>query len=108
MTKAQHLNVASNDDLSESGNSPMAQVKEEAGMNLPYVHAILMAADEQDDGLMTLAGIEADHEVRLMAQADLVEATFDHRKDGLFTTINRVTAMGQTFLRAFKGRRATL
>ena len=49
-----------------------------------------------------LPGSHADHQVRLMASAGLVEATLDDGKEGSFTSINRVTAAGQTFLRAFK------
>jgi hypothetical protein len=37
-----------------------------------------------------------------MAEAGLVEATFNDGKEGSFTSINRVTATGETFLRAFK------
>ena len=71
-------------------------------MNLPYTYELLAAADEQRHGFIKLRGIQADHEVRLMAEAGLVEATFDDGKEGSFTSINRVTATGQTFLRAFK------
>jgi hypothetical protein len=72
-------------------------------MNLPYVYELLAAADEQRHGFIKLRGIQADHEVRLMAQAGLVEATLDDGKEGSFTSINRLSAVGQTFLRTFKG-----
>ena len=49
-----------------------------------------------------LRGSPADRQVRLMAGAGLVEATFDDGKEGSFTSIDRVTATGQAFLRAFK------
>jgi hypothetical protein len=71
-------------------------------MNLPYVYKLLAAADQQRHGFVKLRGMQADHEVRLMAQAGLVEATFDNDKDASFTSINSVTATGQTFLRTFK------
>ncbi len=71
-------------------------------MNLPYAYELLVAADDQRHGFIKLRGIQADHEVRLMAQAGLVEASFDDGKEGSFTSINQVTEMGQTFLRTFK------
>jgi hypothetical protein len=71
-------------------------------MNLPYVYELLAAADERRHGFVKLHGVRADHEVRLMAKAGLVEASFNDGKEGSFTSINCVTAAGQTFLRAFK------
>jgi hypothetical protein len=71
-------------------------------MNLLYAYEVMTAADEQRHGFIKLRGTQADHEVRLMAQAELVEATFDDGKEGSFTSINRVTATGQAFLRVFK------
>lgn len=71
-------------------------------MNLPYVYQLLAAADGQRHGFIKLRGAEADHEVRLMAQAGLVEASFDDGREGPFTSINRVTASGEAFLRVFK------
>lgn len=71
-------------------------------MNLPYTHQLLTAADAQRHGFIRLRGAPADHEVRLMAQAGLVEASFDDGKEGSFTAINRITETGHTFLRAFK------
>jgi hypothetical protein len=71
-------------------------------MNLPYAYDLLVAADGQRHGFIKLRGSDADHEVRLMAEAGLVEATFDDGNEGSFTSINRVTETGQTFLRAFK------
>jgi hypothetical protein len=71
-------------------------------MNLRFTYQLLTAADEQRHGFIKLRGIQADHEVRLMAQAGLVEATLDDGKEGSFTSINRVTETGQTFLRTFK------
>jgi hypothetical protein len=71
-------------------------------MNLPYVNKLLAAADGQRHGFIKLRGCQADHEVRLMSAAGLVDATLNDGKDGSFTSINRLTAAGQTFLRAFK------
>lgn len=73
-------------------------------MNLSYTYTykLLAAADEQRHGFIKLRGTQADHEVRLMADAGLVKATFGDGKKGSFTSINQLTATGQTFLRAFK------
>lgn len=71
-------------------------------MNLLYAYEVMVAANEQRHGFIKLRGMQADHEVRLMAQAALVEATFDDGKEGSFTSINRITSTGQAFLRAFK------
>ncbi|MEY2489580.1 MAG: hypothetical protein QOC70_1522 [Verrucomicrobiota bacterium] len=71
-------------------------------MNLPYTYQLLFAADQQRHGFIKLRGAQADHEVRLMAEAHLVEASFGDGKEGSFTSINRVTKTGRTFLRAFE------
>ena len=71
-------------------------------MNLPYAHKLLTAADEQRHGFIKLRGFQADREVRLMAAAGLVDATFNDGQEGSFTSINRLTARGENFLRAFK------
>lgn len=71
-------------------------------MNLPYVYELMAAAESQRHGFIRLRGTHADREVREMAKAGLVEATFDDGEDGSFTSINRVTASGQAFLRTFK------
>lgn len=73
-------------------------------MNLPYAHKLLVAADGQRHGFIKLRGFEADHEVRLMSAAGLVDATFDDGKDGSFTSINRLTTAGETFLRTFRNQ----
>jgi hypothetical protein len=39
-----------------------------------------------------------------MAEAGLVEASFDDGQEGSFTAINCITEAGHTFLRAFKRR----
>jgi hypothetical protein len=71
-------------------------------MNLPYAYEVMAAANEQRHGFIKLHGMQADREVRLMAGAGLVEATFDDGKEGSFTAINHVTATGQAFLRVFQ------
>jgi len=71
-------------------------------MNLTYAHKLLVAADGQRHGFIKLRGLEADQEVRLMSAAGLVDATFDDGKEGSFTSINRLTAAGDTFLRTFR------
>jgi hypothetical protein len=71
-------------------------------MNLTYALKLLIAADEQRHGFIKLRGVEADREVRLMAAAGLVDATFNDGREGSFTSINRLTAHGESFLRAFK------
>jgi hypothetical protein len=73
-------------------------------MNVTYAHKLLMAANEQRHGFIKLRGVEADREVRLMAAAGLVEATFNDGREGSFTSINRLTAHGESFLRAFKDK----
>jgi hypothetical protein len=72
-------------------------------MNLSYTYQLLAAADSQRHGFIKLRGSQADHEVRLMTLAGLVDASFDDGKEGSFTAINRITAAGHTFLRVFKG-----
>ena len=71
-------------------------------MNLSYAHKLLVAADQQRHGFLQIRGRQADHEVRLMAEAGLVDATFGDGKDKPFTAINRLTDLGYRFLRTFK------
>ena len=75
-----------------------------SNMNLTYAHKLLVAADEQRHGFIKLRGVEADREVRLMAAAGLIDATFNDGREGSFTSINRLTAHGESFLRAFKDK----
>jgi hypothetical protein len=70
-------------------------------MNLSLVHELLVAADQQPHGFLQIRGPQADREVRLMAAAGLVEATLSDSKGQLFTSINRLTDSGHSFLRAF-------
>jgi hypothetical protein len=71
-------------------------------MNLAYVHKLLAAADQQPYEYLKVLGWPPGREVRLMAEAGLVEATFSDGKEQSFTAINRVTDLGHAFLRAFK------
>jgi hypothetical protein len=71
-------------------------------MNLAYAYDVMTAANEQPQSLIKLHGLQASHELRLMTEAGLVEATFDDGAKGSFLSIKRVTATGKTFLRAFK------
>ncbi len=75
-------------------------------MNRPYACKLLTVANEQRHGFVKLRGIQADHEVRLMVQAGLVEATFGEDKEGSFTSINSVTEAGQTLLQTSKDHSA--
>jgi hypothetical protein len=71
-------------------------------MNLTYAHKILLAADQQRHGFLRIRGRQANHEVRLMAEAGLVDATLSDGKNESFTIINRLTDFGRKFLRTFK------
>ena len=71
-------------------------------MNLSHVHKLLVAAEEQPFGFLKIHGRQDDYEVQLMAEAGLIDATLYDGSEGCFTSINRVTKSGETFLRAFK------
>lgn len=71
-------------------------------MHLSYVHKLLVAADQQRYGFLKIRGRQARHEVQLMAEAGLVDATLSNGKDESFTAIHRLTDLGHTFLRTFK------
>ncbi len=72
-------------------------------MNLPYVHQLLSAADQQRHGFIKLRGRNADQEVRLMVAAGLITGTFNNGGEGAYTSINRITEAGHVFLRVFEG-----
>jgi hypothetical protein len=74
---------------------------EDHRMNLNYVRKLLIAADEQRHGFLQIRNRRADHEVRLMAEAGLIDATLSDGQDESFTAVNRVTDLGHAFLRAF-------
>ena len=71
-------------------------------MDLAYAHKLLVTADQQPRGFLKIRGQQADREVRLMAEAGLVNATFGDGKDQSFTTISSLTDSGHAFLRVFK------
>ncbi len=73
-------------------------------MDLPYALKLLIAADEQPYGFIKLRGVRADYLVRMLAEVGLVEATLSDGQPGSFTAINRLTDLGETFLRAFSDR----
>ncbi len=70
-------------------------------MNLPYTFQLLSAANQQRYGFIKLRGRRADREVRQMAEAGLVHASFNDGKPGSFTSINRILERGDVFLRKF-------
>ena len=73
-------------------------------MNLSYTLKLLAAADEQPYGFIKLRGAHADYEVRRMVESGLVEATLSDGQAGSFTSINRLTDLGEKFLSAFPDR----
>jgi hypothetical protein len=86
------------------GTVTPTQFKQQWGdeMNLPYVYKLLTAANEQPHGFLQIRGRQANREIRLMAEAGLVDATLSDGKTEALTAINRVTDLGQSFLRSFK------
>lgn len=74
-------------------------------MNLPLARQLLIAADEQPYGFLRVRGREVAHEVQLLAEAGLVEASAA-ADDSSSAVIKCVTDAGHTFLRAFKGESA--
>ena len=73
-------------------------------MNLPLVHKLLQAANNQPYGFLKVRGTNLAREVEMMAAAGLVEATGTVHGIETFAVIKRVTASGHSFLRAFKGQ----
>jgi hypothetical protein len=71
-------------------------------MDLRHAYELLAAAEKQPNGFIKVHDRRADHEVRLMAEAGLVEATLNDGAKGSFTSINGITVLGRSFLRAFK------
>jgi hypothetical protein len=71
-------------------------------MNLNLAHALLVAADGQPHGFLKVRSADLIREVELMAAAGLVEASLEDTDADGYAVINRVTASGQAFLRAFK------
>ncbi len=54
-------------------------------MNLTYTYCLLAAAAEQPAAFIRLASRKVDNEVRLMAKAGLVDATFHDDGETVFT-----------------------
>ena len=71
-------------------------------MNLPLVHNLLHAANNQPYGFLKVRGTNLAREVEMMAAAGLVEATGTVHGIETFAVIKRVTDSGHSFLRAFK------
>jgi hypothetical protein len=73
-------------------------------MNLPLVHTLLAAAEEQPYGFLKVRGSELVREVELMNAAGLVVATVGDNAGEAVAVINRITDSGNAFLRAFKNQ----
>jgi len=73
-------------------------------MNLDLVHKLLQAANDQPYGFLKVHGRELAREVELMSAAGLVESSETVRGLETYRVIKRVTATGESFLRAFKDR----
>jgi len=71
-------------------------------VNLSLVHTLLTATNEQPYGFLRVRGADLVHEVELMADAGLVQASRAEDGDGPVAVINRVTEEGEAFLRAFR------
>jgi hypothetical protein len=71
-------------------------------MNLDLVHKLLKAANAQPYGVLKIRGAQFAREVEMMAAAGLVETARTVRGLETYAVINRVTAAGHSFLRAFK------
>ena len=66
------------------------------------VHTLLTATNEQPYGFLRVRGADLIREVKLMADAGLVQASRGEDGDGPVAVINRVTDEGEAFLRAFR------
>ena len=73
-------------------------------MNLDLVHKLLQAANDQPYGFLKVHGRELAREGELMSAAGLVESFETVRGLEAYRVIKRVTATGESFLRAFKDR----
>lgn len=71
-------------------------------MNLTLTHALLATTDEQPHGFLKVRGPHLIHEVELMAEAGLVDASIGSTDAEAFAVINRVTDSGRRFLHTFK------
>ena len=82
-------------------------------MDLNLVHELLSAAHKQPYGFLKVRGPELAREVEQMAAAGLVEASPPVHGLETYAVIHRITAAGDSFLRAFAkqplpGNRRTL
>ena len=73
-------------------------------MNPSLVYTLLSAADKRPHGFLNISAPNQVREVELMAGAGLVDASLGRDDAHPFAVINRVTAAGHAFLRAFKTR----
>jgi hypothetical protein len=71
-------------------------------VNLTLTHALLATTDEQPHGFLKVRGPHLIHEVELMAEAGLVDASVGNADSEAFAVINRVTDSGRRFLRTFR------
>jgi hypothetical protein len=70
-------------------------------MNLNLVHKLLQAANDQPYGFLKVRGAQFAREVEMMAAAGLVDAGQTVHGLETYAVINRLTASGHSFLRAF-------
>jgi hypothetical protein len=71
-------------------------------VNLNLVHQLLLAANNQPYGFLKVRGTELVREVEQMAAAGLIDASPTVHGLETYAVINRLTATGDSFLRAFK------
>jgi hypothetical protein len=71
-------------------------------MNLKLVHKLLTAANDQPYGFLKVRGSDLAHEVELMAEAGLVDASETVSDSDTYAVINRLTDAGYSFLRVFR------
>ena len=74
-------------------------------VNLNLVHELLEAVNNQPYGFLKVRGAELTREVEQMAAAGLVEASPPIHGLETYAVINRLTASGDSFLRAFEKQR---
>lgn len=73
-------------------------------MNLLFAYHLLLATERNRGSRLKVAAGEPDRQVRLMANAGLVEAALNNDgRAGSCTAIIRLTGAGRQFLRAFQG-----
>ena len=70
-------------------------------VNLNLVHELLLAANDQPYGFLKVHGAELTREVEQMAAAGLIEASPTIHGLETYAVIKRLTAAGESFLRAF-------